>query len=203
MTILLVRHGETASNVLGMNGIVGNNSPLNENGKFQANFAAQICKQFMPTKVYSSPFSRCQQTAEIIAKANGIKVEVTNNLKEFDMGNWANMKSKDTRALLIQHDAWDYSPSKFAFRVPGGESWEDVAIRVKSFLKDLAKLDDETVVIVSHNATIRAFVGIMRETHFKDWFGFSFQNGAVSAFEFKNGLYHELFVNKQAIDSIA
>ena len=118
------------------------------------------------------------------------------------MGDWANMKSEDTKALLIRHDAWDYSLSKFSFRVPGGESWEDVAFRVKSFLRDLTDNDDNTVALVSHNATIRAFVGVMRDAHFKDWFGFPFLNGAVSAYEYKDGQYIELFINKRMIDSI-
>jgi len=201
MIILLVRHGETDTNALGMNGIVGNDAPLNETGKAQATTAARISKKYNPTKIYTSPFLRCQQTADSISKYTGVGIEVSDSLKEFDMGNWANMKSEDTKALLIQHKAWDYSPYKFSFRVPGGESWEDVAFRVKSLLNSLISINDEAVVLVSYNATIRAFVGIMRGIHFKDWFGFSFLNGAVSAFEYQNGQYTELFINRQAIDS--
>lgn len=201
MIILLVRHGETNTNALGMSAVVGNDAPLNENGKRQAVIAAKIVEKFIPTKIYTSPFLRCQQTAESIAKNTDAQIEISESLKEFDMGDWANMKSHDTKALLIQHDAWDYSPSKFEFRVPGGESWQDVAIRMKSFLKKLQSMEDETVVLVSHNATIRALVGIMRDASFKEWFGFPFPNGAVSAFDFKDGTYHELFVNRQDVDS--
>ena len=200
MIILLVRHGETDTNVIGMSGIVGNDAPLNETGKTQAAVAAQIAQKFHPTKIFTSSFLRCQQTAEIIAKTNCAKVEISEELKEFDMGDWANLKSEDTKALLKQHDAWDYSPSKFAFRVPGGESWEDVTIRVKSFLKRLKDLDDEVVVAVSHNATIRALTGVMRDAHFKDWFGAPYLKGAVSAFECSDDRYRELFINKHAID---
>ena len=185
MIILLVRHGETDTNALGMNGIVGNDAPLNETGKAQANTAARISKKYNPTKIYTSPFLRCQQTADSISKSTGVGIEVSESLKEFDMGDWANMKSEDTKALLIRHDAWDYSPSKFSFRVPGGESWEDVALRVKSFIRDLTDNDNNTVVLVSHNATIRAFVGVMRDAHFKDWFGFPFLNGAVAHMSIK------------------
>ena len=197
MIILLVRHGETDTNALGMNGIVGNNAPLNENGRVQVSTAAGISKKYNPTKIYSSPFLRCQQTAEFISKTTSAGVEVSEGLKEFDMGDWANMKSEDTKTLLMQYNAWDYSPSKFSFRVPGGESWEDIAVRSKSILDGLITADDEAVVLVSHNAIIRALVGIMHNAHFKDWFGFPFQNGAVSAFEYKNGHYTEQFINMQ------
>jgi probable phosphoglycerate mutase len=201
MNILLVRHGETDNNRLGMSGIVGNDAPLIENGRSQAIVASEITEDFRPTTIFSSPFLRCRQTAEVIANDTRAKIEVTESLEEFDMGDWANMESEDTKTLLMQHNAWDYSPSKFAFRVPGGESWEDVALRVKLFLKNLSNTDEETVVLVSHNATIRAFVGIMRGAHFKDWFGFPFPNGAVSAFEYKAGHYKELFINKQELES--
>lgn len=202
MIILLVRHGETDNNVLGMSGVVGNDASLNENGKAQANMAAKISDKFNPTRIYSSPFLRCRQTAEIISKTTNATIEITEKLKEFDMGYWANMKTEDTKDLLIQNNAWDYSPSKFTFRVPGGESWEDLTFRVKMFLKSLDNLDDKTVVLVSHNATIRSFVGFMRNATFEEWFGSPFLNGAVSAFEYKNGRFDELYINKQSIESI-
>lgn len=203
MIILLVRHGETENNVLGMGGIVGNDAHLNDKGIEQAKLASRICEPFEPKQIYSSSFLRCQQTTDYIAKANNLSVQLTEDLKEFYMGDWANLKSAETKDLLMQNDAWNYSPSKFGFRVPGGESWEDVAIRVKQFLKTLQSYSATgTVVLVSHNATIRALVGVMREAHFKDWFGFPLFNGAVSGFEYKNGKYQELFINKQKPDSI-
>ncbi len=74
MIILLVRHGETDTNALGMNGIVGNDAPLNETGKAQANTAAKIADKFNPTKVYSSPFMSCMQTAESISQTTGAEI---------------------------------------------------------------------------------------------------------------------------------
>lgn len=186
-----------------MSGIIGNDAHLNEKGISQAKLASRICKPLEPKQIYSSPFLRCQETSNYIAQANDLSIHLTEDLKEFYMGDWANLKSEETKALLMQNDAWDYSPSKYGFRVPGGESWEDVAFRVKQFLKTLQNCSEgSTVVLVSHNATIRALVGVMREAQFKDWFGFPFFNGAVSGFDYKNGKYQELFINKQEADSI-
>ena len=71
MKILLVRHGETDNNVIGMSSVVGNNAPINKNGIVQADTAAKIADKFNPTKVYSSPFMRCIQTAESISQTTG------------------------------------------------------------------------------------------------------------------------------------
>jgi broad specificity phosphatase PhoE len=201
MKILFVRHGETAHNLLGMQGVVGNDAPLNEQGQEQARQAAQTCNEFAPVEaVYTSPFLRTRETATAIAQLSNAPLITTDELLEFKMGDWAHLKSEETKQLLIDNDAWNYSESKYAFRVPGGESWEDVATRVQNFLNTLVSAhgNNDTLVCVSHNATIRAAVGIMRGKPFKDWFGIFYQNGGVSAFDYDSSekKYTELFINK-------
>lgn len=198
MIILLVRHGETEHNLLGMQGVVGNDAPLNGTGRAQAERAAKICKEYSPSHIYSSPFERCKQTANIISSATNATVTTTKELIEFDMGDWAHLKSEETKKLLTQNSAWDFSPEKYSFRVPGGESWQDVSERASRLLEQIIEDNDtaSTIVLVSHNATIRALVGIMHEAPFQEWFGFPFQNAAVSGFKYDNGTFTELFINK-------
>ena len=44
---------------------------------------------------------------------------------------------------------------KFWYRPPGGESWADVALRVRHVLRDLrADYDDERLLVVSHDVPI-------------------------------------------------
>ena len=157
-----------------------------------------MCLGYKPVRLYSSPFLRCSQTANIINHVTKADITFTIDLKEFDMGNWAQLRSEETKQLLVVNKAWDYSPEKYTFKVPGGESWENVADRVNRLLSQIIKThpEDSSVVLVSHNATVRAAVGIMRNQHFKDWFGFRFLNGSVSGFEYSEGKYLELFVNK-------
>lgn len=196
MIVLLVRHGETEHNLLGMKGIVGNDAPLNVTGQNQAGVAATICGPYQTGKIYSSPFIRCIQTANVIAAQIGTQPSVDERLKEFDMGDWAQLPSEQTKQLLIENDAWEYSPAKFDFRVPGGESWHDVVDRCREFLEEVKHSSHEASVVVSHNATLRAIVGLMRGKDFKDWFGFPFANGGVSVFEWKDDYWREIAVNK-------
>ena len=62
-------------------------APLTDNGKHQALHAASLLRA--PLKcVYSSPFLRCRQTAQIIAKAYGTKWEVSTDLTEWMNPEW-------------------------------------------------------------------------------------------------------------------
>jgi len=100
------------------------------------------------------------------------------------MGDWANFPLEQTKELFVQNDAWSGGSNRYSFRVPNGESWQDVEVRVRAILKGLTeKHGDQKVVLVSHNQTIRAFLGILENKDFENWFGFPIDNGSVWQFE--------------------
>ena len=182
MELFLVRHGQTDHNILDKAGIAGNNAPLNETGIAQAKKAAEIIDS--ADIIYASPLDRAQQTAEIITNKTGAKIITEPRLKEFDMGDWANFPLEQTKELFVQNDAWSGGSNRYSFRVPNGESWQDVEVRVRAILKGLTeKHGDQKVVLVSHNQTIRAFLGILENKDFENWFGFPIDNGSVWQFE--------------------
>ncbi|HUV15914.1 MAG TPA: histidine phosphatase family protein, partial [Pelolinea sp.] len=79
--ILLVRHGTTEwvdKHVL--HGIT--DIPLNENGLRQARETARALKSIKASHMYTSPLSRCLQTAEIIGEQADLKPVMLDGLKE-------------------------------------------------------------------------------------------------------------------------
>ncbi|HEX4933123.1 MAG TPA: histidine phosphatase family protein, partial [Gemmatimonadaceae bacterium] len=73
--------------------------------------------------------------AEIVV-GGGVHLEPDPRLKEMDYGDWEGM----TYALIAERDGayrreWELAPDRLA--CPGGESGNDVAERVRSFLADL------------------------------------------------------------------
>ena len=72
--ILLVRHGESEGNVLGV--FTGHSGyPLTENGHRQAKLTAEYIRENYPVEaVYSSDLPRAYQTAEHIARAFDLPV---------------------------------------------------------------------------------------------------------------------------------
>lgn len=56
--------------------------PLSEKGRDQANGLVAVLAVFQPTRIMSSPFDRCVQTVEPLARHLGLEVEVTDALAE-------------------------------------------------------------------------------------------------------------------------
>ncbi len=181
-----------------MKGAVAHDDALNELGREQAKRAAEICAEFNPTIVYSSPFKRTQETAEIIASKCNSKLVLSDKLKEVTVGDWADLSLEEGRQKFIDAGMWNYNEDKFEFTPPGGESWMNVCERTDEII-DNAIFEsgaDDTVVFVTHNAAMKAMVGSRQGKHFKDWLPIMFTTGSVTAFEYKDGEFIELFVDR-------
>ncbi len=50
---------------------------------------------------------------------------------------------------------------KFYHRPPGGESWADVALRLRSFLSDVSANPGKTAMVVAHDAVVMLFLYLM------------------------------------------
>lgn len=50
---------------------------------------------------------------------------------------------------------------KFYHRPPGGESWADVALRLRSFLRDALEVPGETALVVAHDAIVMLFLYLL------------------------------------------
>jgi alpha-ribazole phosphatase len=108
--------------------------------------------------IYSSPLKRCLKVANALY-ANPI---VDERLKEIDFNEWE-MKSWD-EINRDEIDNWSNSLRSYA---PGnGESYEDLIIRVSSFIDDTKS--DRPLVILTHAGVIRAFMEIIENIPIED-----------------------------------
>lgn len=145
MRIYLVRHGKTKWNILGkMQGCT--DIPLSKVGEKQA----ELVKKRINDKIdvcFSSPLKRAIKTANIITDTNVI---IDERLLERKMGNY---EGKETR-LYNGKKYWNY---KLNYSDNGVEPVQDLFKRTSEFINDLKKnYKDQTILIVSHGATIRA-----------------------------------------------
>jgi probable phosphoglycerate mutase len=133
LNLLLTRHGlpDAGSDVwLGSQLDV----PLRLEGRRQAEALARRLAGVRIDRIISSPMLRALETAQIVAR--GRPVEVDDRLIERDYGRWegltnAEIEARDPELL----DRWDRDPATTP--TPGGESGDEVATRVLSFLVDL------------------------------------------------------------------
>lgn len=149
----LVRHGahDLAGDVLvGRTIEIG----LNPVGHAQAAALAQGFRETVIARVLSSPRRRARETAQPIADAVGLPLEIAAALDEHHAGDWSGQRF-DTLAKDPAWHAWNIHRATAC--CPGGENMADLQERVLAFLIKLsAHHRGENLVLVSHAEPIRA-----------------------------------------------
>ena len=141
------------------------NTPLSELGMEQSValgrwFAALPAEQ-RPQVLLSSPFVRAQQTCEAIARAidaDPEEVAVDERLREKEFGVLDRYTVAGIRTQFPALAEQRALVGKFYFRPPGGESWCDVILRLRSVVEVLRRdYVGERVVIVGHQVIVNCF----------------------------------------------
>jgi alpha-ribazole phosphatase len=110
-------------------------------------------------RVYASDLSRARVPAEIAAAAAKKPLVLDARLREINMGAWEGRKWEDiAREDPEAHEDWE--EDVFQFSPPGGESFLDLAARVRSWLMHLPQ---EDVLAVSHGGVMRALIHLSLE----------------------------------------
>jgi broad specificity phosphatase PhoE len=155
VTILLVRH---ASYSLIDRVLVGRapHVGLSEPGWRQARALARDLARRPISRVQSSPQRRARETAEPIARALGLPVEMAPKMDELDMGHWTGVSFEK----LSNSPHWEtWNSKRSSTRPPDGESMRDLQERVLDHFATIERVHpDEEIVIVSHAEPIRAAV---------------------------------------------
>ena len=156
--ILLTRHGH-------VDGIkperFRGRQPLDLTARGRAEAAAiaqRIAGGFRPSHIYTSPMSRCIETAAAIAKACGIAAKTCNDLNDIDYGSWQFKTFVEAKVLdPALFAAWFAAPQLVRF--PNGESLQDLAARAANAVRlVLARHAGETIVLVSHDSVNRVLL---------------------------------------------
>lgn len=145
--IILVRHGKTDWNrELRIQG-GSSDTPLNAEGRQQAENMALRLSQRSIQAIYSSPLKRALGTAESIARPHNIEVVVEKSLREIEAGKLEGA----TSAELGRRFSEILTQDGVLYRIPGGESLADLQRRSWGFIRQLGrKHPDGELVVVSH-----------------------------------------------------
>ncbi len=169
VTVVLVRHGQTAMTVSrGYSGSSEPGPPLDETGRRQARDVALLVDRIgrdlwgdiaYPDRVIASPMVRTQETAGVVAERLGLVVETDPTFREADFGAWQGLTAEEVEERWPGRlEPWH---TLGTVRPPGGESIADVGERVRAGLDGLrAAGGGHTVVVVSHAVAIRAMLGV-------------------------------------------
>ncbi|WP_372440453.1 acid phosphatase [Prauserella cavernicola] len=150
--LLLLRHGQTEWSAMGRH--TGRTDlPLTAVGERQAHAAgrtyALMHRGGSPALVLSSPRQRAVRTAELA----GLPVdETTENLAEWDYGDYEGMTTTQIREKVPDWTVWSHP-------MPGGESAGQVTSRADKLLERVrAALVERDVVLVGHGHFSRVVI---------------------------------------------
>jgi 2,3-bisphosphoglycerate-dependent phosphoglycerate mutase len=155
MRLYFVRHGESVANTAG---IISNRAlphPLTDKGRQQAQGLAQKLRNESVAKIFSSPILRAKQTAEILAQALDVPLEIADALREYDCGTLEGKSISEHEQDYAQlFAAW--RAGKWDSRFDGGESLLDIRARFVPFVEQLMRKATvtDTFVLVSHGGTL-------------------------------------------------
>lgn len=165
--LILIRHGESAGNVAATEaqrsgaevidiGLRDPDVPLSDAGALQGEalgrWLAGLPGAERPDAVWCSPYLRARQTAEL---AGAPELRVDERFRDRELGILDLLTSAGVEARFPDEARRRNWLGKFAYRPPGGESWADVALRLRSVLRDLDDEEDgKRVAVVCHDAVI-------------------------------------------------
>lgn len=162
--LIMVRHGQTDSNVSRVLDSAPPGPSLNELGHAQAAALGGRLATEPVTAVYASRAIRAQQTAAPVAVAHRLPVVVVDGVHEVSCGDLEGRSDVEAREEFDRvYKAW--WEGDLDAHIPGGESAHDLRVRFLPALERIMDAVDGTVVLVSHGAAVRlAAAALLGET---------------------------------------
>lgn len=161
MRLVLVRHGETPSNVLGALDTAPPGAPLTPLGHRQADAVPAALRDEPIVAVHASPLVRTRLSAAPLAAARGLDVVVTDGLEEIRAGELEmHTAAESIEAYAATVAAW--IRGDLTARMPGAEDGQEFLERYAAAVRAITTghPDDATVVAFSHGAAIRTFASL-------------------------------------------
>ena len=141
-------------------------------------------------KVYSSPLKRCIKLTNTLTE-NYI---VDERIKEMNLGYWEMKKMSS----ISNKEKLDWENNLLSFKIPNGESNNEFLKRLKSFLEDIFKFNEDAL-IVCHAGSINGMLSLLTKEPFdkmvKNYWEL-IKHGSLSLIELKNELIITKIIGK-------
>ncbi len=193
--IVLIRHGQTMWNrearFRGQADI-----ELDAFGLRQAAATGRyVASRWPVAAVYASPLRRAMQTAEAVARAQGLEARPLAGLLDIHFGEWQGLSGEEVAQRYPDlYRAWWEAPH--TVRIPGGESLDDVRRRVVAALEEIVtRHRGEAVALVSHTCTNRVLLCAVLGLGNEGFWRLGQDTCAVNVFDAEDGVYTVLLLN--------
>lgn len=187
--IYLLRHGETDLNKMGIVQGRGVDSDLNDTGSAQAQAFFETYKTVPFDKVYTSSLKRTKQTVQPFIDL-GIPVESLSDLDELSWGQIEGQPNNEAIRMVFHTLAAQWEAGHYDEKVKGGESPEDVMVRMKAAMKHImANEDEKTILICMHGRAMRVLLCFLTNTPLSEMLKFPHRNTALYTLEWFNNTF--------------
>ncbi|MCW2800668.1 MAG: Phosphoglycerate mutase [Aeromicrobium sp.] len=171
--IAIIRHGESVGNVAATSAEKAGDDlidlaerdadvPLSETGEDQARAVGRwlddLADDELPDVVITSPYVRARQTADLAIADLDLPVQRDERLRDRELGVLDLHTLHGVRSEFPEEATRRQRLGKFYYRPPGGESWADVLLRIRSLLRDVtADHPGKRVLFFAHDAVVSLF----------------------------------------------
>jgi len=170
-TIFLARHGQSEWNC--QKRVSGQlNPPLSLKGVQQSHLLAGVLRHQKISAIYTSTLDRAIETARPTATLHHLPIQTRDELKELHCGHiqgrFRDERDPEVRALWEKRKR-----NEQFFRLPGGETFAELANRVLPCVNNILKNNEGgTVLIVGHRNTNHVIFGSLMQWPVDRWCNF-------------------------------
>lgn len=195
--LLVIRHGYSLTNkdkrYTGQTDV-----PLDQIGHLQAEAAARyIAKKYKVDAIYSSDLCRAAETARPLSERLSLPIQKDARLREYFMGEWEGMGFAEAKekfsetAAALKNEPW-------RVRYDGGESVDEVFMRIRDFMEEILRENEgKTVAVFSHGGAIRQIFRYAMHWPCERFAEIPhFANASISEFEIDGEAARAVFISK-------
>lgn len=191
----LVRHGESVGNVAATRAEIERlevipldardaDVPLSDTGREQAAALGEWLAGRRGTidTYWASPYLRARETLALaLADSGETTVLVDERLRDRELGILDLLTRTGVARRHPDEMARRRHLGKFYHRPPGGESWADVALRLRSFLREALEGPGESAMMVAHDAVVMLLLYVLLPLGEEELLAFAAEHTVLNA----------------------
>ena len=159
MRLILIRHGQTASNIGRHLDTGAPGAPLTELGQEQARALPEALEGQRIDGIFSSNLLRTQQTAAPLAQARGLSIQIRAGLQEIPAGD-LEMANDEESIQSYLGVVMEWAAGNEQGKMPGTACTGAMVLgKFDQVVDEILGQGLEAAALVSHGAIIRAWVG--------------------------------------------
>ena len=160
--------------------------PLSPQGEKLSLEVVEGLKKLPLKRLFSSPLKRALYPALVLSKEKEIPLEIREELKEINYGEWAGREREEVYKEPLY---WERL-KKETLAPPGGESLKELRERARTFWESLKSLEEGNYAIFTHGGFIRALLCELLELKSSQFFTFEvYHLRAVLITLFEDGIF--------------